>query len=115
MVAFSRNRSGSHSYSEPCLEHIAVPHVLRWEDNQEIEMRGMIFAMAAIAGIACAVPASAEDIVVRAPGVAIGVGNGHRDTVVERRVIRDRDYARGNCRTTIIKSEGVTKKIKRCD
>jgi hypothetical protein len=78
-------------------------------------MRGMIIAMAAVAGIACAVPASAEDVVIRGPGVAVGVDTGHRDHVVERRVYRDRDHARGHCRTTIIKTEGMTKKIKKCD
>ena len=80
-------------------------------------MRGTIIAIAAIAGIACATPASAEDVVIRGPGVAVGVDTGHRDRVVERRVYRDGDrgFARGHCRTTIIKTEGMTKKIKKCD
>ena len=78
-------------------------------------MRGMILGIAAIAGIACAAPALAEDLYVRGPGVAVDVDRGHRDTVVERRVYRDRDFARGHCRTIIIKSEGMTKKIKKCD
>jgi len=80
-------------------------------------MRGMILGigMMAIAGIAMAHPASAEDVYVRGPGVSIGVDTGHRDRVIERRVVRDRDFARGDCRTVIIKRDGYTKKIRRCD
>lgn len=81
-------------------------------------MRGMLLGMVAIASIAATMPASAEDVVVRGPGVSIGIGDGHRDRVVERRVYREgyRDsYARGDCRTTIIKRDGYTKKIRRCD
>ena len=80
-------------------------------------MRGMILGigMMAIAGIAMAQPASAEDVYVRGPGVSIGVDTGHRDRVIERRVVRDRDFARGDCRTVIIKRDGYTKKIRRCD
>jgi hypothetical protein len=82
-------------------------------------MRGMIvgIGMVAIAGIAIAQPASAEDVVVRgsSSGIRIGVDSGPRDRVVERRVVRDRDFARGDCRTIIIKRDGYTKKIRRCD
>jgi hypothetical protein len=80
-------------------------------------MRGMIIGigMMAITGIAIAQPASAEDVYVRGPGVRIGIDDGHRDRYVERRVIHDRAFARGDCRTVIIKREGYTKKIRRCD
>ena len=71
-----------------------------------------------------AAPASAEDVYVggRVGGVGIGldVGGPHRDRVVrdrvvtERRVYRDDDYARGRCKTVIIREEGMTKKIQRC-
>lgn len=81
-------------------------------------MRGMIvgIGMVAIFGMAIAQSASAEDIYVRGPGVSVGVDTGgHRDRWVERRMIRDRAYARGECRTTIIKRDGFVKKIRRCD
>jgi hypothetical protein len=81
-------------------------------------MRGTIIGMAAVAVIAASVPAAAEDFYVRAPGVSIGVNDGYRDRGYdyrERRVIRDRSFARGECRTTIIKRDGYTKKIRRCD
>jgi hypothetical protein len=89
--------------------------------KQEIDMRGLIIGvgMLAIAGIAVVQPASAEEIYVGGgrDGVAVGVDAGHRDRdrFVERRVIRDRAFARGDCRTTIIKRDGFTKKIRRCD
>ena len=81
-------------------------------------MRGTIIAigMLAIAGMAIAPPASAEDIYVRGPGISFGVDTDRdRDRFVERRVIRDRSFARGECRTIIIKRDGYTKKIRRCD
>jgi len=78
-------------------------------------MRGMIVGIIALAGIACALPASAEELVVRGPGVAVGVGEHHDRDVVERRVHREHIFARGNCHTTIIKTEGMTKKIRKCD
>lgn len=82
-------------------------------------MRGTIIAigMVAMAGMAIVQPALAEDVYVRGPGVSIGVDDGHRDRVIERRVVRDRDrsFARGDCKTVIIKRDGYTKKIRRCD
>jgi hypothetical protein len=94
-----------------------------WEKQQETTMRGMIIGigMVAIVGMAIAQPVSAEEVYVSGDrgGVAIGVDSGYRhrdrDRVVERRVIRDRDFARGDCRTTIIKRDGFVKKIRRCD
>jgi len=89
-------------------------------------MRGTIIGMgmlAAVAGFATTQPASAEDVYVSGGrgGFAIGV-DSDRDRVIERRVVRDRDvvvrdrdFARGDCRTTIIKRDGYTKKIRRCD
>lgn len=83
-------------------------------------MRIVTIALLAAAGLAIAAPASAEDVIVggRVGPVGVGVDVGprvHRDVVVERRVHRDRDFARGNCRTTIIHRDGMTKKIKSCD
>ena len=96
-------------------------------------MRGMIIGMGilAVAGFATTQPVSAEDVYVSGGrgGVAIGVDSGPRDRFIERRVVRDRDFerrdrhlvvrdrdfARGDCRTTIIKRDGYTKKIRRCD
>jgi hypothetical protein len=84
---------------------------------QESKMRGLIIGigMVAIAGFAIAQPASAEDVYVRGSGgVSIGVDSGRdRDRFVERRVYRD--FARGECRTVIIKRDGYTKTIRRCD
>lgn len=74
-------------------------------------MRGMIIGIGMMAIFAMAQPASAEDVYVRGPGVSIGVDTGHRDRVIERRVVRDRDFARGDCKTVIIKRDGYTKKF----
>jgi hypothetical protein len=85
--------------------------------------------MLAIAGTAVSAPASSEEVFVSGgrDGVAVGVDRGHRDgvvvdrgyrdrdRVVERRVVRDRVFARGDCRTIIIKRDGYTKRIRRCD
>jgi hypothetical protein len=74
--------------------------------------------MLALAGTAIVQPASAEDVYVRGGGggISVGVDSGyHRDRVVERREIRGREFARGDCRTIIIKRDGFTKKIRRCD
>ena len=84
-------------------------------------MRVVTLALLAAAGLAIATPASAEDAIIGARvgpvGVGVDVGTTHRDrdVVVERRGHRDRDFARGDCRTTIIHRDGMTKKIKRCD
>lgn len=80
-------------------------------------MRSLLIGigMVALAGGTIAQTASAEDVYIRGPGVSIGVDDGHRDRVIERRVIRDRSFARGDCRTVIIKRDGYTKKIRRCD
>jgi len=74
--------------------------------------------MLAVAGIAVVQPASAEEVFVSGgrDGVAVGVDSHRdRDRFVDRRVIRDRTFARGDCRTTIIKRDGFVKKIRRCD
>ena len=80
-------------------------------------MRGMIIGIGvlAIATVAMAQSASAEELVVRGPGVGIAVGEHHDRDVVERRVHREHIFARGECRTTIIHRDGMTKKIKKCD
>jgi hypothetical protein len=94
-------------------------------------MRGLIIGlgMLAIAGTAVSVPALSQDVYVSGgrDGFVVGVDRGHRDRVavdrdyrdrdrvVERRVVRDRAFARGDCRTIIIKRDGYTKKIRRCD
>jgi hypothetical protein len=81
-------------------------------------MRGMIIGIGvlAIAGVALVQPASAEELVVRGPGVGIAVGEHHRDRdVIERRVHREHIFARGECKTIIIHREGMTKKIRKCD
>jgi hypothetical protein len=90
----------------------------------------MIIGMGMLALVETAIsqPASAEEVFVSGgrDGIAIGMDRGRdrdrvivdrrdRDSVVERRVYRDRDFARGDCRTIIIKRDGYTKKIRRCD
>lgn len=78
-------------------------------------MRTLVIGMIAAAGIALAMPANAEGVYVGAGPVGVGVGV-HRDhdwrrdrdeTVVVRRHHR--------CHTTIIREDGYTKKIRRCD
>jgi hypothetical protein len=73
----------------------------------------------AMAGVGMAQqPAMAEDVYVSGgrSGVAVGIDTDRRDRrVIEHRVIRDHSFARGDCRTVIIKRDGYTKKIRRCD
>jgi hypothetical protein len=86
-------------------------------------MRVLTVALLTACGISLAVPAFAQDVYVGAgrSGIGVGVdldGPRHyrdRDRVVRKRVYVHDGYARGNCRTTIIKRDGMTKKIKRCD
>ena len=84
-------------------------------------MRVMTVALLTACGIALAVPAFAQDVYVGAGPRGVGVGidvdgprHYHRDRVVRKRVYVNDGYARGTCRTTIIKRDGMTKKIKRC-
>ena len=83
-------------------------------------MRVLTVALVTAAGIAIAAPAFAGGGVYvgagpRGVGVGIDVdGPRHRDRVVKKRVYVD-DRARAECRTTIIKRDGMTKKIRRCD
>jgi hypothetical protein len=84
-------------------------------------MRGIILGVGvlAMAGVSMAQqPAMAEDVYISGgrSGVAVGIDTDRRHhRHVERRVIRDRSFARGDCRTVIIKRDGYTKKIRRCD
>jgi hypothetical protein len=85
-------------------------------------MRVLTVAVLTAVGIALAAPAFAEGVYVGAGPRGVGVGvdvdgprHYHRDRVVKKRVYVDDDYARARCRTTIIKRNGMTKKIKRCD
>ena len=82
-------------------------------------MRGMI-VLTALAGLALASPAFAEDLYVggRAGGVGVGVdvGPGYHQGYRDRDVYTS-GYDRGGerCRTTIIRrGDGSVKKIKRC-
>jgi hypothetical protein len=84
-------------------------------------MRVLTFAVLTAAGIALAAPAFAGGgVYVGAGPRGVGVGidvdgprHYHRDRV-KRRVYVD-DYARRECRTTVIKRNGVTKRIRKCD
>jgi hypothetical protein len=86
-------------------------------------MRILSYAVLTAAGIALAAPAFAgSGVYVGAGPRGVGVGidvdgprHYHRDRVVRKRVYVDDGYARARCRTTIIKRDGVTKKIRRCD
>ena len=80
-------------------------------------MRSLTIGLLAAAGIVMALPASAQS-------VSIGVNSGEhrdRDRVEFRERHRDHDRVtvglgeRRHCRVTIIKRDGMTKKIKRCD
>jgi len=78
-------------------------------------MRGTLLVVAALAGLALAAPASAEDTFVgaRVGPVGVGVDVGHRHHY--RTEGYDRVYGAERCRTTIIRhSDGSVRKIKRC-
>jgi hypothetical protein len=85
-------------------------------------MRVLTVALLTASGIAFAAPAFAQDVYVGAgrSGVGIGVDVGprhyrDRDYYTERRVyVDDEARGRGNCRTVIIKRDGMTKKVTRC-
>jgi hypothetical protein len=81
-------------------------------------MRGTLLVAAAVASLALAVPASAEDTFVgaRVGGVGVGVDVGHRHHYRTEGYDRyDRVYGAERCRTTIIRhSDGSVRKIKRC-
>jgi len=84
-------------------------------------MRGMILGIGALAMASVGIaqqPAMAEDVYISGgrSGVALGIDTDrHHHHHVDRRVIRDRSFARGDCKTVIIKRDGYTKKIRRCD
>lgn len=81
-----------------------------------MRMRLTNIALVIAGGLTLASPALAG-IHVRAPGVGIGVDIGphrDRDHIYPRRVYRDDGYAGARCRGVIVKSEGVTRKIRRC-
>ena len=76
----------------------------------------LVVAGGAVLASTAMAPALAEEVYVRGPGIGIELGthpHRHRDVTVERRVYTD-GHSRERCRTVIIKSEGVTKKIRRC-
>ena len=88
-------------------------------------MRLLTIALLTASGVALAAPAMAQDVYVGAGprGVGIGVDTGprvyregyrDRDVVVQRRVYTEGSSRGENCRTTIIKRDGMTKKIRRC-
>jgi hypothetical protein len=82
-------------------------------------MRGTLIVLSALAGLALAAPASAEDTFVGARVGPVGVGvdvdaHRHHDRVY-RTEGYDRAYGAERCRTTIIRhSDGSVRKIKRC-
>ena len=77
-------------------------------------MRAALIGLALVVTAAAAGPAAAEDVVVRGPGFGVGVSDGHHhDRVVVRHGDRD-DYARGHCRTIIVKKPGMVKNIRKC-
>ena len=82
-------------------------------------MRALAFGLIAAAGLALAIPASAEELRVGVPGVGVEIGSGHRDRDYDRGYRRtegfDRHEGRGRCETTIIRrDDGSVKKIRRC-
>ena len=87
-------------------------------------MKGTLIFVAAVAGLAVAVPAFAEDVWVggRAGGVGVGVDvdNGYhrnwdRDRVYRRTEGFDRAESFERCRTTTIRrDDGSVRTIRRC-
>jgi hypothetical protein len=84
-------------------------------------MRVLTLVVLTAAGISLAAPAFAQGVYVGAGPRGVGVGvdvdgprHYYRDRAVRKRVYVNDGYARGTCRTTIIKRDGMTKKVKRC-
>jgi len=82
-------------------------------------MRMLAIGLIAAASFAVAAPAIAEDFYVggRDGGVGVEFGrNRDRDRDHYRTYGSDRDYDRGyaRCRTTIIREDGMVRKIRRC-
>jgi len=83
-------------------------------------MKGTLIVMTALAGLAIASPALAQDVYVggRHGGIGVGVDvdTGYHRSYRDREVYTsgyDRSYER--CRTTIIRrDDGSVRKIKRC-
>jgi len=77
-------------------------------------MRTLAIGLLAAAGLALAIPAHADDVSVgtsvRGPSVGIGVREHAREHVTVGVGERER-----HCKVVIVKREGMTKKIKRCD
>jgi hypothetical protein len=86
-------------------------------------MRTLAIGLITVAGIALAAPAVAEDFYVGGGGFGVEVDSGyrhHRDWDGNRRYREGyRSYGsdrwdRPRCRTTIIREDGMVRKIRRC-
>jgi hypothetical protein len=89
------------------------------EGNRSYHMRMLALGIIAAAGIALAGPAAAQGVYFGAGpgGVGVGVDNYNHG------YYRDRDYDRGRivvrerhreCRTIIVREDGMTRRIRRC-
>jgi hypothetical protein len=91
-------------------------------------MRTVALGLLAAAGVALAVPASAQGVYVGAGPVGVGVGVGpgyyddgyygprYRGPYRERYTRYDDDYAyAGECRVKVIRHNGHVTRIRRCD
>jgi len=82
-------------------------------------MRKLAIGLLAAAGVALAMPASAQDVYVGAGPVGVGVDVDHHDRDWHRHYAREDEVVvhrhHRHCRTTIIHDGGITKKIRRCD
>lgn len=82
-------------------------------------MKGTLIVMTALAGLAIASPALAEDVYIGSRGGGIGVGvdvdSGYHRSYRDRDVYTSGYDRRGRCETTIIRREdGSVRKIRRC-
>ena len=84
-------------------------------------MKGTLIVMTALAGLALATPALAQDVYVGTSrhggiGVGVDVDRGYDRPRREREVYTSGyDRSRGNCETTITRrSDGSVRKVKRC-
>ena len=83
-------------------------------------MRAIAFGILTVVGIAVAAPAFADDVRVGvgSGGVAIEHRDRDRDDVRVRHVRREVTVGMGHrdrvCKTVVIHSHGMTKKIRRC-
>jgi hypothetical protein len=80
----------------------------------ELNMRTLVLSLAAATALLAAVPASAQDVRLRGPGVDVDVGARHHWREHDWR-FRERAYNRAGCKSVTIREGNVTKHIRKCN